>query len=512
MFCLVETKRSLRPRSYFALLILIVFIAGADGIPRRPIAHRAPKTPAITISLQSDLDSYGESGASQGWTSSPDGRGTIDIIWSCLLTVFLCAWTSICVNVPPLGATPLGNFWRKLLVFFETLAGPEFIFHTAIGEYVVARQSVRDFRDAGFHGWTIRHGFFANMGGFVLDARPDFVPFPLNVHQLHYLVRNGYVDYEKILIKEEEVEDKNKFDTLTRIVTIVQLFWFAIDILARVILGMALTTLELSTIGFIFCAVSTAIFWRHKPQDVSYPILLEPNVPLCEILMNAGHDAAKPYSYTPLDFASSKPHMFQGIWRYCFRIPERVGFYFHSPKRPINKIWDDNFPELIPWADAALAVVQFGFAAIHVAGWNFHYPTDVERIMWRTCTVFILCSMFMVWVILSSTYIGLPRLRSWLEARHNSASPILLCRLQARLRSTKSYQLMKRIASHKINNSPNKAPDEDIPLLTAVVLIPLGVLYVVARMFIIIEDMINFRSLPPSVYASVDWTAFLPHF
>ncbi|KAI1764101.1 hypothetical protein GGR53DRAFT_332912 [Hypoxylon sp. FL1150] len=56
------------------------------------------------------------------------------------------------------------------------------------------------------------------------------------------------------------------------------------------------------------------------------------------------------------------------------------------------------------------------------------------------------------------------------------------------------------------------APGEDIPLVTATIPIPLGVLCVVARMFIIVEDIINFRSLPPSVYASVDWTAFLSHF
>ncbi|KAI6092228.1 hypothetical protein F4821DRAFT_279561 [Hypoxylon rubiginosum] len=512
MLCLVETKQSCRPRSYFTFFILVTFISVANGFPRQSVARHAFNRPALAVSLRSDLDPYEAPGDTQGWTSSPDGRGTIDIIWSCLLTVFLCAWTSICVNVPPLGASPLGNFWRKLLVFFETLAGPEFIFHTAIGEYVAARRSVRVFKDAGFEGWTIRHGFFANMGGFVLDARPSFVPFPLNVSQLHYLVTHGYVDYEKVMIKEEEVEDKNKFDTLTRIVTVVQLFWFAIDVLARVALGMALTTLELSTIGFIFCTVSTAIFWRQKPQDVSYPILLEPNVPLCDILTKAGQAAAKPYSYTPMDFASSKPHMFQGIWRYCFRIPERVGFYFHSPKRLINKMWDDNFPELTPWADATLAVVQLGFAAIHVAGWNFHYPTDIERALWRTCTLFILCSMFMVWIILSSTYIVLPLLCSWLERQHRSTHPILLCQMHAKLRNTKHYQLMKRVACCKVNNSPNKTPDEDIPLITALLLIPLGVLYVLARMFIIVEDIINFRSLPPSVYASVDWTAFLPHF
>ena len=43
-------------------------------------------------------------GPLQGWTSSPNGRGTIDIIEACFITIGLCAWTMLCLNVPPLDA------------------------------------------------------------------------------------------------------------------------------------------------------------------------------------------------------------------------------------------------------------------------------------------------------------------------------------------------------------------------------------------------------------------------
>ena len=34
------------------------------------------------------------------WQESPNGRGTMDIIWSCLFTVFICVWTAVHLNVP----------------------------------------------------------------------------------------------------------------------------------------------------------------------------------------------------------------------------------------------------------------------------------------------------------------------------------------------------------------------------------------------------------------------------
>ncbi|EPE02473.1 tannase subunit [Ophiostoma piceae UAMH 11346] len=283
----------------------------------------------------------------QGWTASSSDRGTLDIIWNSLFTIFLCGWTTICVNVPANRASWPERLFRKFLVFCEALAGPEFIFHTALSQYLAAKVSVTKFTNSGFNGWTLRHGFYAGMGGFILHS-PDFVPFPLTVDQVYYLVLHGFIDFQCVLIANSEIEDKNKFDTLTRILTTMQLLWFVINVIARACLGMAITTLEISTIAFIFCTIFTCFFWRLKPQDVSAPIVLELKVPLASVLVSAGDAASRPYSYTPLDFANDDPHWFQLVWRYCFNIPRAFGYNFHPVKRPIDKVWDDQFSHLGP--------------------------------------------------------------------------------------------------------------------------------------------------------------------
>ena len=36
----------------------------------------------------------------EGWVSSPDNRGTVDILWSCASTIFVCTWVMLHLNVP----------------------------------------------------------------------------------------------------------------------------------------------------------------------------------------------------------------------------------------------------------------------------------------------------------------------------------------------------------------------------------------------------------------------------
>ena len=38
--------------------------------------------------------------ATGGWTGEPDERGTIDLVWSCVVTVLLCTWNALHPNLP----------------------------------------------------------------------------------------------------------------------------------------------------------------------------------------------------------------------------------------------------------------------------------------------------------------------------------------------------------------------------------------------------------------------------
>ena len=62
--------------------------------------------------------------------------------------------------------------------------------------------------------WTLRHGFFADTGGILLQPK-NSTPFLVNSRQLTYLVEHQYMEYPDITA--EEIWDKSKADTLARI-------------------------------------------------------------------------------------------------------------------------------------------------------------------------------------------------------------------------------------------------------------------------------------------------------
>lgn len=78
-----------------------------------------------------------------GWTSSPDGRGTWDIIISCLVTTFLCCWTAVYPNVPAITDGRWNQLLEKIYLTNLGLLGPEFLLGVAMGQRESARSSVK---------------------------------------------------------------------------------------------------------------------------------------------------------------------------------------------------------------------------------------------------------------------------------------------------------------------------------------------------------------------------------
>lgn len=77
----------------------------------------------------------------QGWTPQPNGRGTFDILQSCIITIFLCCWTSVYPNIPPKGASKWTKFCYKLILASMGVLGPEFVLSLAVGQYSSACRS-----------------------------------------------------------------------------------------------------------------------------------------------------------------------------------------------------------------------------------------------------------------------------------------------------------------------------------------------------------------------------------
>ena len=235
-----------------------------------------------------------------GWVSQPNGRGTLDVVWSCLITIFFCSWCILCLNIPAADEGEWRQFARKFKYLVLAIMFPELIFFSAFGQNSAARISVESFGKLGFKTWTLWHAFYADMSGIMLET-PDYQAFPLNASQLCYLVENKYVVFsqETIARVQKDIRDKNKDNGFTRFITVMQVGWFVLQFFGRVAQGHAFTTFELTTIAFVGCTLPTFECWRKKPADIQTPgIVLVPNISIKEILHKAGEHFIKPGNTT----------------------------------------------------------------------------------------------------------------------------------------------------------------------------------------------------------------------
>ncbi|CAD0113521.1 unnamed protein product [Aureobasidium uvarum] len=117
------------------------------------------------------------------FVESPNVRGTLDILWSCLSVLLLCTWSIQHLPIPhqcrPRSmrqqinkfVVQLGVKLRWMLV---TLIAPELLCGVAAEEWLTACKAAK-FVAERVKGdgvdWTSSHGFFAQMGGFKLRFR-----------------------------------------------------------------------------------------------------------------------------------------------------------------------------------------------------------------------------------------------------------------------------------------------------------------------------------------------------
>lgn len=104
------------------------------------------------------------------------------------------------------------------------------------------------------------------------------------------------------MLDMDTIEDRNKADSCARLVALVQTCWFACNTAARYFQELAITTLELTVIGFLAPTFATYPCWWHKPRDVMTTQTIQISVPLQAVLDHAGLSASAGWHHNPGDF------------------------------------------------------------------------------------------------------------------------------------------------------------------------------------------------------------------
>ena len=423
-----------------------------------------------------------------GWVDQPNYRGTLDIAWTCLFTIFVSTFTITCLNVP----APSDSQWtvtgRKVFWMGIAIAGPEFVLTYASGQWGTAQESVRAFNELGFPQWTLKHGFFADMGGFLLTP-PDSDPFPITARHLNWLVSNGFLPYPNVTPKE--IWDKSKQDTLAKVITTFQISYLVLQCIGRAVQGLVITTMELSALAIVICAMMTSLCWFRKPANVITPIPLRSDLSMDEILARVGKtDFA--WKQTPLDFVDNLGPSWALNVQTFMKMPV-------SPhERPLPRFGNDRLPNLSGRQEVILCISTLLYAAIHLFGWNYTFPTYVELILWRLSSMFLFANTVAFWTF--ETAAAWHRKRRW----HR-----LYWRVFDREKLAQD-DLARQEAHDQVTLGPENP--KQLPLKWEFwSIFPLAITYAAARGYLVVEIFLGLRALEPSAFQNVNWASILPH-
>jgi hypothetical protein len=227
------------------------------------------------------------------WAREPDGRGTFSLIFSCILTLTICVWSALHLNVPPRKTTPWRLAIEKTTWVLYGIFAPELVVATAASQFILAKWLKREIqndaklrleqellsKDAGlsYHEWTMDQCFFAVMGGCVINMPPledgeksnrQCTITAEGIRLLSFVGRLPKID-------QTHIQDKSKADWIAKSFVAIQAGWMVLQIIARLVEKMPVSLLEINTCGHVACAAAIYVLWWSKPLDVQDPTFLK---------------------------------------------------------------------------------------------------------------------------------------------------------------------------------------------------------------------------------------------
>ncbi|KAF8248679.1 hypothetical protein K440DRAFT_642097 [Wilcoxina mikolae CBS 423.85] len=479
------------------------------------------------------------------WVPQPKYRGSWGILWSCTLTLVLCVYNAIHLNVP---AHDEGRYFNRfyLRAFKWTLvalivpeavllfAGLQWYEAKCLCDYLeglypnesdstpsvekspivsspVEASQLEDKPNPPEKHFPLEYGFYAGMGGFQIDttqlsedSRKQIFPISdrmaLTTCGIIALARAGVF----IPLDRRIIGYKSQVNVITKLLTILQVSWMVIESSARKANGLPLSLLEIHTLVHAFCALIMYMFWFKKPVGVRDPTIAD-KIDIA-MLFGDGENSQRiefmhpepPACCRSPDPPTCRMNFREAHIMKCSHTESNINHFISL--RPANaRDTPYEFKPLPALGLVCAAFVVFGaYAAMHMGAWHFPFPTPAEQYAWRTSCITILIGSLPApaWVILVDTI------------THNSYNP----------RDSMSRAIMRcREWHHEIVKMCLNFSEIRLCLLAwllypyflfCIIFVPL---FLCARVIILIESFVSLRKVPEGVYAAVQWTQFFPH-
>jgi len=358
---------------------------------------------------------------------------------------------------------------------------------------------------APFYPDRLEVGFFIEMGGLEIDDVLD----PSNatngqVASSNFDVRgrvtsSGALFLERVGLLPHmdipRIKDKSKFDLLAKVLVCLQVSWMVVQCVAREFTGLPLSLLELNTVMHVMCALLTYGMWFKKPQDVGFPTTITP----AEATKNLTCDQIKELEdcIEPLEDKSKSLQL--------------------------NSSTKSDIAEVSIFIGAILGLIASGaYGGVHLSVWHGHFPTRVERGLWRIsgCIIVGMPVFVVLFLLLLQIVRGAAGLGTWKATVENGWTYTTMDELEAQSRGAQVTLNPKTSWNPYHHHVPFmkdlKKREKWVMLIIYIVVVALQtvaiIIYFSARAYVVVEAFLSLRSVPKGVYDKVWWVELIPHF
>ena len=154
------------------------------------------------------------------------------------------------------------------------------------------------------------------------------------------------------------------------------------------------------------------------------------------------------------------------------------------------------------------------YSGLFLIPWNFEFPSNSERILWRIAGIVTITFPAVVWpfeLYLDRRLSIRKPAPSQQDYKPESADCEALPQRPYLSRRQSGLGKAKAFAARLRNNSQDDDPALDIPLRALIPATILCAAYTIARIYFLVEDLIGLRCVPSKLFENVDWMQLIPH-
>lgn len=308
----------------------------------------------------------------------------------------------------------LVNFYHFCMTALACLV-PEMVLMDAVQDWIVAKRRLVELHKtvpATRPTWNMRHMLLAGQSNFAvsydepgkpepagdprdevgdieLRSGPDTEatnqkPNPPTRHILRLTPQALFTALHEGLISPNratvaEIKSRCRNNAWAKILTIFQITYFVLEVTVRAIKKLPISQLELGVAGIVACSAVSYWFTIHKPGGANAPYPL--------VLHDYGLEGLPPR------IEELRQHWNRDQHRNTIHLPSLrrrctdLLTLFDAGQTPATTRINSPFHGDPDLAIAVFATTSLVLGAVHLAGWNYSFPSSVDATLWRSMAI-----------------------------------------------------------------------------------------------------------------------------